>query len=214
MKIKKVSDTQLMLLLTTKDLSDRNLNISDIASNSTKAQKLFRDIMTTAITEYGFSADESPIMIEAIPATDGITIIISKVSEDMNETVSLTPGALDDRKYITSPMTLKSDDLSGSAVSNTLIFSFENLDCIIAASARLSKIYSGTNMLYKYNNKYYLIIHTDSFESPVMLNDIELILSEYGKKYSTRQSELSKYLFIEHGEPIIKENAVKILSKL
>lgn len=212
MRIERVSDTQLKLLLTTKDLSERDLKISDIASNSVKAQKLFKDIMSTAISEFGFAVDESPVMIEAIPTTDGITIIISKVSNDIIENISLIPGALDARKYINSPKTLKSSQEYKNCESNITIFMFDSLDMISNVSSRLSKIYSGTNMVYKYSDKYFLILHTDNYETPVMLADIEILLSEYGKKYIS--NEISKYYLFEHGEPIIKENAVKILANL
>ena len=213
MIIKKMSDTQIMLLLTKQDMSERNINISDIATNSLKAQRLFRDIMSVAMTEYDFDSDESPIMIEAIPTTDGLTIIISKVKTDINDNISLVPEALDLRKFLNSPMTLKSDKSEKNNVENNIIFAFETLDDVTNVSARLFKIYDGINSLYKYKGKYYLMMELTE-KSNSVFGDAELILSEYGEKCNFPPNELTRYMFMEHGELIVKDSAVQVLSKL
>ena len=47
-----------------------------------KSKKLFRDMMEQAQLEFGFEADNIPLMIEAIPVTtDSIILIITKVED-------------------------------------------------------------------------------------------------------------------------------------
>lgn len=80
MKIEKVSDTQIRCTLTKEDLADRHLKISELAYGTENAKNLFRDMMQKASYEFGFEADDIPLMIEAIPvSSDTIILLITKV---------------------------------------------------------------------------------------------------------------------------------------
>lgn len=80
MKIEKVNDNQIRCTLTKEDLRDRQLKISELAYGSEKAKSLFRDMMQQASNEFGFEAEDIPLMIEAIPlSADCIVLIITKV---------------------------------------------------------------------------------------------------------------------------------------
>ena len=80
MKIEKVSDTQIRCTLTKEDLADRHLKISELAYGTEKAKNLFRDMMQQASYEFGFEADDIPLMIEAIPvSSDTIILLITEV---------------------------------------------------------------------------------------------------------------------------------------
>lgn len=82
MKIEKVNDNQIRCTLTREDLEERQLKISEIAYGSEKAKMLFKDVMQQANYEYGFVADNIPLMIEAIPMNTGcIVFIITKVED-------------------------------------------------------------------------------------------------------------------------------------
>lgn len=82
MKIEKVNDNQIRCTLTREDLEERELKISEIAYGSDKAKMLFKDVMQQANYEYGFEADNIPLMIEAIPMNTGcIVFIITKVED-------------------------------------------------------------------------------------------------------------------------------------
>lgn len=85
MKIEKVNDHQIRCTLTGADLANRQLKISELAYGSEKAKRLFRDMMQQASNEFGFEAEDIPLMIEAIPVNaDCIVLIITKV-EDPDE---------------------------------------------------------------------------------------------------------------------------------
>lgn len=80
MRIEKVNDTQIRCTLTKEDLAERQIKLSELAYGSEKAKTLFRDMMQQAAAEFGFEADNIPLMIEAIPlSTDAIILIITKV---------------------------------------------------------------------------------------------------------------------------------------
>lgn len=82
MKIEKINDNQIRCTLTGDDLATRQIKLSELAYGSEKAKNLFRDMMNQAQDEFGFEAENLPLMIEAIPITaDTIVLIITKVED-------------------------------------------------------------------------------------------------------------------------------------
>lgn len=82
MKIEKINDNQIRCTLTSDDLASREIKLSELAYGTEKAKDLFRDMMQIAHNDFGFEADNIPLMIEAIPITpDSIVLIITKVDD-------------------------------------------------------------------------------------------------------------------------------------
>lgn len=82
MKIEKVNENQIRCTLTREDLASRELKISELAYGTEKAKSLFRDMMQQANYEFGFEAEDIPLMIEAIPLNaECIVLIITKVED-------------------------------------------------------------------------------------------------------------------------------------
>jgi len=82
MKIERVNDHQIRCTLTREDLADRELKLSELAYGTEKAKTLFRDMMQQASFEFGFEAEDIPLMIEAIPlSSECIILIITKVED-------------------------------------------------------------------------------------------------------------------------------------
>ena len=104
MKIEKISDTQIRCTLDKKDLAERELRLSELAYGSEKAKALFRDLMIQATYECGFDAEDTPLMIEAIPINaDCLVLVITKVEE---------PDELDTRFSNFTPFQEKDSDFS------------------------------------------------------------------------------------------------------
>ena len=81
MKIERISENQLKLTLTKDDLKERDIQLEDLITPSEKTQKLFHDIMEQALDESDFISENTPLMVEAVPAgADGIMIIVTKVT--------------------------------------------------------------------------------------------------------------------------------------
>ena len=76
MKIEKVNDHQIRCTLTREDLADRELKLSELAYGTEKAKDLFRDMMQQASYEFGFEAEDIPLMIEVIPMTSEYLVLI------------------------------------------------------------------------------------------------------------------------------------------
>ena len=82
MKIEKVNENQIRCTLTREDVASRELKISELAYGTEKAKTLFRDMMRQANCEFGFEAEDIPLMIEAIPLNaECIVLIITKVED-------------------------------------------------------------------------------------------------------------------------------------
>ena len=80
MKIEKVNDHQIRCTLTKEDLVKRQLKISELAYGTEKAKSLFKDMMEQASFEYGFEAEDIPLMIEVIPmSSECLVLIVTKV---------------------------------------------------------------------------------------------------------------------------------------
>ena len=103
MKIEKLNDNQIRCTLTPADLEERQLKLSELAYGTEKAKSLFHDMMQQAAHDFGFEANDIPLMIEAIPTSpDSIVLIITKVEN---------PEELDTRfaKFSPSPQGKNSD---------------------------------------------------------------------------------------------------------
>lgn len=80
MKIEKINENQIRCTLTRAELADRQIKLSELAYGSEKARSLFRDMIEQANYEFGFEADDIPLMIEAIPLSgENIILQITKV---------------------------------------------------------------------------------------------------------------------------------------
>lgn len=100
MKIEKMNENQIRCTLTKEDLASRQIKISELAYGTEKAKNLFRDMMQQASFEFGFEAEDIPLMIEAIPLnSDCIVLIITKVEdpEELDTRFSrFAPSVLDE----------------------------------------------------------------------------------------------------------------------
>ena len=82
MKIEKINDNQIRCTLTAADLEERKIRLSELAYGSEKARNLFRDMMLEAYRKFGFMADNTPLMIEAVPmSSEGLVMVITKVED-------------------------------------------------------------------------------------------------------------------------------------
>lgn len=80
MKIERISENQIRCTLTREDLVSRHIKISELAYGSSKARDLFRELMEQASYQYGFEAEDIPLMIEAIPlSSESIVLLVTKV---------------------------------------------------------------------------------------------------------------------------------------
>lgn len=118
LKIEKINDNQIRCTLTKSDLAEHSIKISELAYGSEKAKNLFKDMMRQAQKEVGFDAEDIPLMIEAIPYSEHVVLIITKV-EDPEEL---------DTKFSKFAPSIRNEDPSLDAVMKDLTGNSEVLD--------------------------------------------------------------------------------------
>lgn len=80
MKIERINENQIRCTLSREDLISRHIKLSELAYGSAKARELFRELMEQASYQYGFEAEDIPLMIEAIPlSSESIILLVTKV---------------------------------------------------------------------------------------------------------------------------------------
>lgn len=150
---------------------------------------LFRDIIEQAKHQFGFEVvQNTSLMVEAYPLSDESMILtITKVnSSDIN----LNLFAPDDGTVQEEPWG---------------VFEFKNLDDLIDLAHEIEIPTDCESAVYKYDNQYQLY-----------LQDVNQVIEtsrghfvEFGDI-----SQLSKEYLEEHGELLIKEQALDVLSRL
>lgn len=238
MKIEKLNENQIRCTLTHADLAARHLKLSELAYGTEKAKSLFRDMMQQASFDFGFEAEDIPLMIEAIPASaDSIVLIITKVEDPeeldtrfskftpLGETDTLNTEALEKLqgadeflnllnkvKEAAAEVKTPADEAPAAAFSVRL-FSFEDLDSSIQAARLISPLYHGENTLYKdRENGMFILALAPSDHSANEFNKICNMLSEYG---SPEKASAAVLAFLEeHCEIIVSADAVQKLSSI
>lgn len=241
MKIEKLNDNQIRCTLTRADLAERELKLSELVCGSEKAKSLFQDMMQMAFSEFGFEAENMPLMIEAVPASsDSIVLIITKVDdpEELDSKFSKFGSALNDfenkkhtmldklegaeeildlihkvKEAVSEPPKQISKKEEEPKVSRIRLFSFATLDSVIHACHLLKYMYHGSNTLYKDTpNGIYILAITQSDHSTAEFNKICNMLSEYGSSEKASGAVLA--FLEEHCEVIVSADAVQQLGIL
>lgn len=242
MKIEKINDNQIRCTLTSDDLANREIKLSELAYGTDKAKNLFQDMMQQAQSELGFDSDNSPLMVEAIPVSpDSIMLIITKVEdpEELDTRFSKFAPDADDSFSASLPQMTGADDIidifhklteakkniqekqdeegkqSGKDTNVDLIraFRFLSLDEVIDAAHGINGYFAGENSLYRDTNQdTFQLILHQGDNTPEDFNRVCNILSEYGTV--TKVSAISEAYLREHDNQIIRRNALQQLMKL
>lgn len=136
MKIEKVNEHQIRCTLTKEDLAIREIKISELAYGTDKTKGLFREMMQQAAYEYGFEAEDIPLMIEMIPLnSECIVLIITKVDD---------PEELDTRFSKFAPSIHEDEDTEEEELTDDLVDSAED---VLNMLRRLGGTSSGSDSL-------------------------------------------------------------------
>jgi len=236
MKIEKVNENQIRCTLTREDLVSRELKISELAYGTEKAKSLFRDMMRQANFEFGFEAEDIPLMIEAIPLNaECIVLIITKVEDpeeldtrfsrfapslteadsngDMDDNYpEIEDGEINDLFHQIQTDGRKPDTDTKDNGSRTGLFLMNSLGQIMTVSRIVAESYNGLSSLYKNkNDDNYLLLLTQGPDTKESFERTCNIVSEYGQLQ--RSSAGSNAFLAEHCEALIRGNAVQALGK-
>lgn len=241
MKIERINENQIRCVLTSFDLSVRNLNLGELAYGSEKARSLFREMIQKASNEVGFEAEDIPLMVEAIPlSNESVMLLITKI-EDPEELdtrfAKFAPPTDDDGEELTdlanellegadSLLELlhkdktpeqeedsEEDKKETTAAPAIRIYSFLNLDQVIEVARTVGQVFTGENTLYKKPDSHtcYLVLKGDT-TIELEFSRVCNQLSEYGTK--VKHAYASEAYYKEHYDVMIDGNALQKLSAL
>ena len=204
MKFEKLNENKIRIILSIKDLVDKDISLHDFMSSSIESQDLFLDILEEAEEKIGFKARNCKIKIEALAMTENnFVLTITKVSPTSNKKTLPIPAKV-------RPQVKRKCNVSNS---NHLLYKFISFDdyCnfiefLLSNNLNDSFKIAENITVYTYKNNYYL--------------DLYNINAKYKKSstFITVISEFSSYvlnpdLFIcklnELGTIFVKNNAFK-----
>ena len=199
MKIEKLNEDKIRITLNLEELKNKNVDFHSFMSNPIETQSFFLDMLDEAEREIGFSTENYRIAIEALAMSNGNFIFTVTRIQEQNK---FTKKKLHIKKKIET-----------LGKSNTSIFEFENFEDFCDYCNYLNnsifvtiKDYIKSNILYKYNEKYYLVFKNNNIE-PIVFNSFCASMSEFSK--SIRNAETFENKLKEYGTIIVKTNAIK-----
>lgn len=243
MKIEKLNDNQIRCTLTRADLIERKLKLSELAYGTEKAKSLFHDMMQQAAYEFGFEAEDIPLMIEAVPSSsDSIVLIITKVEdpeeldtrfskfapapdteqeERKNEMLEKLEGA-EEILDLLSKVRKAASSISGQKDSadeisesgdSVRLFSFGSMDSVILAAHLLGTMYSGSNTLYKDVPNDIYILALS--QSDYTTNDFNKLCNMLTEYGSLEKASSASLAYLEeHCQIIVSKNAIQQLATI
>ena len=157
MHIEKINDNQIKCILSQRDLLSRELDLSELAYGTEKARSLFREMIEQAHNDFGFEAENTPLMVEAIPVSrDSIILIItrmdnpdeldtrfSRFSSMAGDDIAIEedndfPSGADEILDLFRSLSEKVSDSSAAGDSDDLFFKSDDADDFSSLSARRS----------------------------------------------------------------------------
>ena len=128
MKIEKINENQIRCTLTKQDLAERQIKLSELAYGTEKVKMLFRDMMQQAAYEFGFEAEDIPLMIEAIPlSADTIILVVTKVEYPEELDTRFSKFSDPDSEYLEEDMLLADGQNSPSEGADDILGLFKKI---------------------------------------------------------------------------------------
>lgn len=197
MKIEKLTENKIRIIVNSYDLENKNLDFKALLSRTLDSHGFFLDMLEKAKTEVGFNTDGCKILVEAFSTTDEYLIFtITKYVDKSNTQTGKRPK-------------VKMKNLNISATK--AIYKLDNFDVFCDLCTYLNNNFSNItkiskcSSLYLYNNNYYLLIRNNNISKDIMQN-FYISISEF-LSMANLSSNFENKLF-EHGKAIIKNNAI------
>lgn len=204
MKIEKLTENKIRIILNVDDLKTNNIDFDAVLNNTPETQTLILSILNQAEKEVGFYTQDCKILVEAINSFDGnFVFTITKTSQNAsnNHSFSRKKSTYNKKKSLKPNNTL-------------LIYSFQNFDefCEFCKALHIEFL-SGENIklickntsLYFYKGVYYLLI-SEINENYEHLSLFFSVISEFTNKIENCKN--FDAILVEHGKVIFNKNAI------
>ncbi len=202
MKIKKINEDKVQIIITNQDLEERDFKKWELMPLSPKTQELFQDLLDMAYEECGFEIeDDSQLMVEAYPlSVDSIAVVMTKVrSNGGSEYLNLFlphHQEVDDEDE---------DEILKIERGPKQVWSIPDLEICSQLCSRIDPEVLENSALYKYREKYFLALAI----LPKMQHEVTAMLGEYGTWVPFDEVFLKEYATV-----IIEREAVTNMASL
>ena len=201
MKIEKLTEDKIRIIVDPSDLELENLDMKSIMTKAIDRQGFFVHMLEKAKDEVGFNTDGCKLLIEAFSSSDDILVFtITKYSEK------------EPLKNIDSSKKLTVKRKSLNIKNKEAIYRFRSFDEFCDFCECINKEYkfdikklSKNTYLYLYNNTYYLFMKNIVIEETALKNFYS-IASEF--LIPVHYSNNFENKLLEHGKLIIKGNSI------
>lgn len=193
LKIEKINKDKIKITLTIDELAVRKISPVEIQNDKQKAQNFFFNLLEESKLQDEFLIEGSHLFIEASIINNCFTIVVTKIFD--------LPDS-DNYSFCNSKTVYR---------INSSIYEFNNINNLLLFAKKISSLnlFFGSNSLYYFNNKYYLIFSPNCIKNHAFLKTF-LILSEYCDNYYKRIEQLN--LIYEYGKCIFEKKALDFLS--
>lgn len=201
MKIEKIDENKIRIILKKEDFKDKTINIQKLLMTTPESQSLFLEILDKAEKELNFNTNGHKLLIEAfIQSDDSYIFTITKYTED-NIFTKNKP-----KKYLTVKRKTQSFNIYSAIYEFCQFEDFCNFCDYIYKNhtIELQNLFK-TSLLYLYNDTYYLIINGFNL-SHTSLRAFHSSLIEFSNLL--KYSENFSFKLKEHGKIIFKNNAI------
>lgn len=199
MKIEKLTDNKIRIILNLDELSKNDLDIKNIAQNSDKAQSLFKSILKEAEKQVGFSVQNCRVFVEIFSTSEGFIIFTLTRYKNSIPTENSSKKVSFKRK-------------NTCISAKNAIYKFNNFEefcnfCTYCNNTELSNLKGLCKniSLYIYNNLYYLVFSNINVDYK-NINLFYTSISEFSNLVSN--SAVFKGKLSEHGKMIFRSNAI------
>lgn len=205
MKFEKLNENKIKIIVSMKDLEDKDISLHDFMSNSIESQELFLDLLEEAEEKVGFKTSNCKIRVEAFAMTDKDFILtITKVLPDIAKKQS--------NPTLRKKLKVKRK-INNIESSKDLIYKFNTFDDYcnfteylinnnLTDASKLAK----SIQLYAYNNLYYLVFHNMN-NNYNKLSTFYTSITEFGSY--VLHPDLFIHKLYETGTLCVKNNALK-----
>ena len=151
MRIEKLADNKIKVTLTAADMSQMNIDISQLTPASRELHTFLFNLMETVREETGFNPYNGQIVVEATPSSDGMSVTISKLKRAGK---NFTKEQLRRAKVVRATVRRR-DRMSD-------VFFFNSFDDLCGAFMRIEDGAFLHSMLYKLDGRYCFLIDSKS----------------------------------------------------
>ena len=203
MKLEKLTENKIRIIIDLEDLNTTHTDIRSIMTEAITSQKLFYEILDKAEKELNFYTEGCKLLIEAFSSSDGILVFtITKYDSKYSDYVNSSNHVSSAKKKLTVKRKMS------NLFNKQLICKFDSFDdfcefcdCINAYKSFDIKKFSKNISLYLYNGTYYLVVKNININY-THAKVFHLVSTEFGKNISF--SDVFENKLIEHATKLTK----------